>query len=66
MARVIKIEGMSCTHCANAVREALSELKGIRDVNVDLGTGRASFAHDDDVDMDAVRNAIEKAGYRVG
>ncbi len=66
MATVMKIEGMSCKHCVGAVTQALSDLKGVRDVNVDLATGRASFTHDEDLDMDAVRTAIEKAGYRVG
>lgn len=66
METLIKVEGMSCSHCANAVRKALSELKGVRDVNVDLAMGRASFEHDEELDMDAVRHAIEKAGYRVG
>jgi copper chaperone len=66
MATVVKIEGMSCTHCVNAVRAALSALKGVRDVNVDLATGQASFAHDEDLDMDTVRDVVEKTGYRVG
>ncbi|EPS50122.1 copper chaperone CopZ [Clostridium botulinum CFSAN002369] len=30
------IEGMSCMHCVNHVKEALSELKGISNINVSL------------------------------
>ena len=66
MATLVKIEGMGCEHCVKAVTEALRGLQGVRDVKVDLANGQASLEHDQELHMDSVREAIEKAGYRVG
>lgn len=38
----LKIEGMSCNHCAMAVEKALSDVDGVRSVVVDLSGGRAT------------------------
>ncbi|MEG1798527.1 MAG: cation transporter, partial [Clostridium sp.] len=36
MKKKISIEGMSCGHCVNHVKEALSELPGVTSVDVSL------------------------------
>jgi copper chaperone len=61
----IKINGMSCNHCVMAVTKALNEIDGIKDVEVDLATGEATFEERGPVDMNAVREAIKKAGYEL-
>jgi len=61
----IKIEGMSCNHCVMAVQKALSGIDGARNVNVDLQKGEATFDEAAPVDMNAVREAVKKAGYHV-
>jgi len=62
----IKIEGMSCGHCVLAVTEALTEVGGVREVRIDLERGEASFEDDPSVDLDTVKEAVRKAGYRIG
>lgn len=62
----IKIEGMSCGHCVLAVTEALTAVEGVTDVRIDLERGEASFEDDPSVDPDAVKEAVRKAGYRIG
>ena len=42
------------------------EVEGVKDVEVDLHTGQATFDNDGAIDMDAVKFAIEKAGYTLG
>lgn len=37
---VLRVRGMSCQHCAEAVRSGLLELPGVRDVRVSLKDGR--------------------------
>lgn len=63
--RTVKIKGMTCNHCKMAVTKALEEIQGVRDVQVDLKKGEASFQETEAVDMDTVRRKIEKAGYQV-
>lgn len=61
----IKIKGMSCNHCVMAVTRALNEIEGIKNVKVDLAKGEADFDEVKTFDMDLVRKAIRKAGYKV-
>ncbi len=66
MDKTIKIQGMSCGHCVNAVAKALGEVDGISEVRVELETGTATYRETQPVDPDRVREAIEKAGYQLG
>jgi copper chaperone len=66
MTNTVKIKGMSCNHCVNAVAKAMKEIQGVSNVNVDLDGGQATFDHDGSVDMQYVHEIIEKAGYEVG
>jgi copper chaperone len=61
----IKIKGMSCQHCVMAVTKALGALDGVKDVQVDLKTGVATYAEVKAIDPKAVAAAIKKAGYEV-
>lgn len=60
---IIKIEGMSCMHCVNHVKEALEELDGVIKVEVDLGKKEATI--EGNVTEVAVREAIDEVGYDV-
>ena len=61
----IKIKGMSCKHCVMAVQKALGEIDGVKDVKVNLETGEATFGEAEPVDMNRIREAVQKAGYQV-
>jgi copper chaperone len=61
----IKIKGMSCQHCVMAATRALSEIKGIENVKVDLEKEEATFDELQPVDMEFVKETIKKAGYEV-
>jgi copper chaperone len=62
----VKIKGMSCNHCVMAVQKALSGIDGVKNVHVDLQKGEATFDEASPVDVNRVREAIQKAGYQVG
>lgn len=64
--KVVKITGMSCRHCVEAVKKALSEIDGVKNIKVSLERGEASFDEEKPVDMEMVRKQIEQAGYKVG
>jgi len=60
----ISIEGMTCNHCANAVRRALLESRGVESVAVDLKLGAAVAAGNGFDDAQLVK-AVESLGYKV-
>ena len=59
------VTGMTCEHCVGAVSSEVSSLPGVRQVDVDLGSGRVRVLHDQPLDDGAVRAAVEEAGYEV-
>lgn len=59
------VTGMTCDHCVSSVTEEVSELPGVTDVDVDLGSGRLTVTADQPVGPDAVRSAVEEAGYSI-
>jgi copper chaperone len=61
----IKIKGMSCGHCVASVTKALSNIAGIREVEVSLDKGEASYNESYPVEKNDIRKAIEEIGYEV-
>jgi copper chaperone len=59
------VAGMTCGHCVTAVTEQVSELPGVRDVDVDLATGAVTVTSDAPIADSAVRTAVEEAGYQL-
>jgi copper chaperone len=59
------VTGMTCEHCVNAVTGELTSLDGVDDVKVDLGTGVVTVTSDKPLDDDAVRAAVDEAGYEL-
>jgi copper chaperone CopZ len=58
------VRGMTCAHCAMSVHEEVSEVPGVRAVDVDLASGSMTVSGED-MDDDAVRAAVAAAGYKV-
>lgn len=58
----IKIDGMSCNHCKQAVEKALSKVPGVKSFSVDLDQGQALVSGNPDTQ--SVIDAINKIGYR--
>lgn len=55
---------MTCGHCEASVREEVSELPGITDVQVDRSRNFLSVTSDTDIDTAAVITAVDEAGYK--
>jgi copper ion binding protein len=60
-----QVAGMTCGHCVSSVESEVSAIDGVQTVDVDLATGRLTVTSDTPVDPDAVRSAVEEAGYEV-
>jgi copper ion binding protein len=65
MKKKISIEGMSCGHCVSHVKEALSELNGVTNVDVDLEAKSAVLEASADVKDEDIKYAVDDAGYDV-
>ncbi|MCM8709987.1 copper ion binding protein [Clostridium sp. SYSU_GA19001] len=65
MKKKILVEGMSCGHCVNHVKEALSELSGVTSVDVNLKAKTAIIEAEADIEDKDIKSAIEDAGYEV-
>lgn len=58
----LKIDGMSCQHCAKSVKEALNTLQSVSDLHVEIG--KAIFTYDPSkVTLKEIEDVIRKAGY---
>jgi copper chaperone len=57
------ISGMTCAHCVRAVFTSLAGVEGVH--RADVSIGKAIIDHDRAVTNDAIRQAIEVAGYTV-
>ena len=62
--RTYTVTGMTCDHCVLSVREEVSEVAGVTDVDVDLASGRMTVSGTD-ISDDAVKSAVAEAGYEV-
>jgi copper chaperone len=60
------VVGMTCGHCVSAVTEEVTAVPGVTGVDVDLASGRLTVTSDAPVDDDAVRAAVDEAGYELG
>jgi copper chaperone len=56
------VPAVHCEHCVMSIREEVSEVEGVEDVAVDLGT-KVVTVRGHDLDDVAVRAAIVEAGY---
>jgi copper ion binding protein len=59
------VTGMTCEHCVASVTEEISEIAGVRNVEVVLGTGQVTVTSDEPVPTDDVRVAVSEAGYEL-
>lgn len=63
--RTYVVSGMTCSHCVASVREEVGELPGVEVLDVDLATGRLVVTGEAADSQDAIRSAVEAAGYTV-
>ena len=60
------VTGMTCGHCVAAVTEEVSRLDGVSSVDVDLNAGgdsRVTVTSAEPLSIEAVREAVDEAGY---
>ena len=63
--RTFTVTGMTCAHCVASVTEEVQEIAGVDQVDVVLDTGALTVTSSQPLDDDAVRAAVEEAGYQL-
>lgn len=59
------VTGMTCDHCAAAVRDEVGKADGVSRVDVDLAGGVVTVESVSPLDPAAVAAAVDEAGYEV-
>lgn len=65
MKKIIKIEGMMCSHCVAHVTEALSKIDGIINCDTSLEEKQAIITLSKEVSDEEIKNTIKASGYEV-
>lgn len=59
------VKGMTCSGCMSKVTTAVTGVDGVTDVDVDISNGELTVVSKSPVDADAIRKAVNEAGYEV-
>lgn len=61
-----KIEGMTCSSCANRIEKVAKNMKGVENVVVNFATEKILVSYDADViNLGDIKSKVEKAGYKL-
>ncbi|MCS6132181.1 heavy metal translocating P-type ATPase [Clostridium botulinum] len=62
----LKVEGMTCSACANRVEIVTKKIGGVQESNVNFATEKLTIVIDEDVTgYSDIKTAVEKAGYKL-
>ena len=60
----LSVPGIHCDHCKSSIEGALGQLHGVTSAEVSVGAKTVTVDYDEEqVDLDAIRDAIEQQGY---
>lgn len=59
------VQGMTCGHCVASVKEEVSAIAGVSDVDVVLETGAVTVTSESPLDTATLQAAVEEAGYEL-
>ncbi len=61
-----KVEGMTCSACANRVEKAAQKVEGVKSSSVNFATEKLTVSIDEDlVGYGEIKAAVDKAGYKL-
>ena len=63
MTKIVKIEGMMCPHCEAHVKKSLESLEGVESAVPSHEKNMAELSLSKEVSEDAIKQAVEEAGY---
>ena len=64
--KTFKVQGMTCSACANRVERITRKLEGVKDASVNFATEKLTVTIEDDkVSYEKLKAVIDKAGYKL-
>ena len=65
MEKIMIVSGMSCGHCVQRVKNALSQLEGVENVEVNLQEKKVVITTSIELDHALLTETVDDAGYDV-
>ena len=63
MKQTFIVKGMKCDGCVNSVKTALSAVSGVKEIDIDLESGRVELETVGPIPTHLLAAAVENAGY---
>lgn len=61
---VLKIDGMSCEHCAKKVEEGLKNIESVKFAKVNLKNKNVTLKYSGSLDLNLVEKIVKELGYQ--
>jgi len=66
MNHILIVDGITCKHCVDTIKEAVEILDGVLNVDVDIEQKKVSVELDEKItNLENLRNNIEELGFEV-
>ena len=62
----LKVDGMQCGMCESHVNDAVRKAANVKKVTSSHTAGKTGVVCEDNIDVEVIKNAIQKDGYNVG
>lgn len=62
---IIKVNGMVCAGCENRIKNALSQIEGVKDVEASFEAGSVKIKADEKVTKEKIEDIITDIGFEV-
>jgi copper chaperone CopZ len=62
--QTLRVGGMTCNHCKANVENSIKSVPGVKDVNVDLTTGKVKITGNS-FDLEKIKYGIKSIGYKI-
>ena len=57
------VNDMTCQHCVMTVKNAITSINGVNDVQIDLANKKVFIQHEDQVKLAEIKEQVKNAGY---
>lgn len=61
---IVKIDGMSCEHCANKVKKEFLEIDTVKNVNVNLAKKEVIIISSENLNKDEIKDIVNNLDYK--
>ena len=65
MDKKLIIPEISCQHCVDTIKKALSEIENINLLEVDIDTKTVSIDYSNEIDINQIQNLLLDQGYTI-